>query len=152
AELEAAVAGEGLTNGPPGEVRRRYHRIALTVVVVAVLGGIASLIFFGWLTFAVVLPFITLAVLGIVLMLLAQAMPARTRTGPLEPARWRAFRNSLARLPQESRPEAAAAAGRYLPYAVAFGLNRGWIERLASVGIWAPPWFRPIGQPGGPTW
>src|SRR5262249_11120649 len=99
AALETAAAPQGLLERARGEVRRRSHGIGVAVIVVALLGGIASLIFLGWVTLAVVLPFITLAVLGLVLMWMAQAMPARTRAGALEAARWRAFRNYLARLP-----------------------------------------------------
>lgn len=149
-QLENAVAAEGLTNGAPSAVRGRYRGLGITIIVISVVAGILSLIFVGWLTPLVVLPFITIGVLGFGLTLLSRSMPARTRAGALEAARWRAFRNYLARLPQETPAEAPLAASRYLPYAIALGLNRQWVDRLASVGVPAPPWFRPLGQPTGP--
>src|SRR5262249_22781173 len=132
-ELEAAVAAEGLTNGVPTAVRRRYRGIGIGVIVVGGIGLVLSLIFLGWLTLAVVLPFITTIVFGVVLVLISPAMAARTRAGALEAARWRAFRNYLGRLPTQGGPEASLVASRYLPYAVALGLNREWVDRLASV-------------------
>jgi len=145
--LHAAVADEGLFVDNPEQVRRRYRAIGLA----AVLGGVAIAVlagaFLGWISGAVVLPGLALAVVGGVLMWIAPAMPRRTPGGALEATRWQAFRAHLA---DESRD--APVDPQHLAYAVAFGIDRTFLRRLEDTATQAPDWYGPgpmLNRPGG---
>ena len=43
-QLENAVASEGLTNGVPSKVRRRYQGIGVGIIVISIVGAIIVLI------------------------------------------------------------------------------------------------------------
>ncbi len=160
-QLERAVAEAGLTNGVASDVRRHWRGVGVGLLVLSIIGAVVAAILFGWLTGAVVLPFITLGLFGVALMWLAPKLVSRTAAGALEARRWLAFRRYLERLPRaepgpaperdEVRQRMARTAAQYLPYAIAFGLNKSWVQRLTSIGVPAPPWFRPYAGPlGGP--
>ncbi len=91
-------------------------------------------------------PFAGLAVVGAALAVAGKAMPRRTAGGAEQAARWRAFRRYLAQIDAYG---GVAAAGeifdRYLPYAIAFGLDRRWIAAFAAAGASAPSWYVPFG-------
>jgi uncharacterized membrane protein YgcG len=143
--LHQAVADEGLFVRNPETVRAWYRRAGGVLVglgvVLAIVGG-ASL---GWAIGLVWLPGIALALVGIALVAVARAMPRRTPVGALEAARWRAFRAHLA------HPDLPGSAIKPddLPYAVAFGIDRSFLQRLESVGQPPPTWYSSWGMPGG---
>ena len=61
-------------------------------------------------------------------------MPRKTRAGAEAAAKWRAFRRYLDDIEKyEGVEEAKAIFERYLPYATAFGLDRTWVAKFASV-------------------
>jgi hypothetical protein len=104
--------------------------------------------------------------------MVAKRMPRRTAAGALEAARWKAY----ARYLHKAQPDAVArVAGsrqfdtlnpderraevfeRTLPYAVALGVERNWVQKFATVGTPAPRWLTGPGIPpivviGGPSW
>jgi hypothetical protein len=88
---------------------------------------------------------------------MSRSMPRKTRQGAEAAARWHAFRRYLAsiqRFDQLGAPGPAAEIfDRYLPYAVAFGLDRSWVAAFAAVGPTVTPWYlrRPMGDSGRPN-
>jgi hypothetical protein len=80
-------------------------------------------------------------------------MPAKTRRGAKEAAKWNAFEEYLRNLEKyQGMEEASAHFDQYLPYAVAFGLDRSWIRRFKQVEYMPiPPWYYPtyLGGPYG---
>src|SRR5438067_6371575 len=88
---------------------------------------------------------------------LAPHMPRRTRAGALAAQRWAAFRRYLTGLATGRDAAQREEFERYLPYAVAFGLDRAWMERFAAAGAPAPSWYQGggpviIGTPGWYPW
>jgi hypothetical protein len=82
-------------------------------------------VLFGWVIPGVGAPGVGLVLIGLALAWLAPRMPRRTPAGALEAARWRAFRRYLQHAGQPAGP-----ADRRLPYAVAFGVDRDFLQRL----------------------
>jgi uncharacterized membrane protein YgcG len=76
------------------------------------------------------------------LVLVAGAMPRRTRQGALEAAKWRAFAAHLHDNPAIAPPS------HYLPYAVAFGIDQSYVHHLENIGSPPPAWYGRTG-PGG---
>lgn len=92
----------------------------------------------------------SLGVAGAVAGLVGQYMPAKTRKGAEEAAKWRAFREYLVNLEKyQNVEEASANFDAYLPYAVAFGLDRSWIRKFSKVqSLDVPVWYYPTYRGG----
>ncbi len=88
-----------------------------------------------------------LIVAGVGLLILGKAMPAKTRQGAEAAARWRAFKAYLERIDKlADLKQAGELFDRYLPYAVAFGMNRSWIHKFSRMeNVPAPGWYVPYG-------
>ena len=71
------------------------------------------------------------------------AMPAKTRKGAEEAAKWKAFYEYLSNLDKYGNvDEAAQRFAEYLPYAVAFGIDKSWVRRFSqSTSASIPPWY-----------
>ena len=99
-------------------------------------------------------PFAALALTGVLVMLASPFMPRRTSTGAEQAALWRAFRRYLDDIEKQTDlAQAKELFDRYLPYAIAFGLDKEWIRKFAGVDAPAPTWYYPyppviIGGPG----
>lgn len=93
------------------------------------------------------LPLIGLAVglNGLIMMIFANFMPAKTRNGAIEAAKWQAFRRYLQNLDRYDGVEAAAERfDAYLPYAVAFGIDQQWIRQFRGLDRQPiPAWYYP---------
>lgn len=140
----------------PDKTRARWKRIyKLTPILV---GVIAIVVFLttGQLTGWVVFPL----VIGLAFMFLAdrlsKAMPAKTLAGAESAAKWRAFKAYLDDIDNRlDLAESKAIFDKYLPYAVAFGLERSWVQKFAYVATPTPEWYGgdgPLVVIGGPQW
>ena len=138
----------------PDKTRARWKRIYKLIPLLAV--GIAVVVFLatGQLTGWVVFPLL----IGLVFMLLAdrlsRAMPAKTLAGAESAAKWRAFRAYLDDIDNRlDLAESKAIFDKYLPYAVAFGLEQSWVTKFAHVATPTPEWYGgdgPLVILGGP--
>ena len=157
ASLHAEAHRAGLFTADPEVVRRRYQRLGTLVIGVGALLGIATCAIVDGASEVAWWPFIALIAVGAVLRYTARVMPQRTAHGALEAARWRAYARHLHRIgPSASHAEKDGhddEIERVLPYAVALGADREWVEKLESVGAPAPRWIRnrpPVIVMGGP--
>ncbi len=82
---------------------------------------------------------------ALVFMIGGNFMPRKTQIGAEEAAKWDAFRRYLQNLDRYA--EAGMVADKfetYLPYAVAFGIDRSWIRRFSQLdNVPAPIWYYP---------
>jgi Predicted membrane protein (DUF2207) C-terminal domain/Predicted membrane protein (DUF2207) N-terminal domain len=151
-QLEAEATERGLFGEDPGAVRRRWRQRALALLFI---GGVASFLLpalFGRAADLLWLPGLALLVVGLVALVLAPRMPRRTRLGVAEALAWRAFGRHLADPKVDPAADPAAAAAN-LPYALALGVDRSWLDRFERVGSPAPRDANGIGPvilgPGG---
>lgn len=76
--------------------------------------------------------------------ILYRVMPARTRKGAEAKMRLEAFKRYLANVEKYVDLKAATDQfDKYLPYTIAFGLDRTWIKKFASIDTPAPTWYIP---------
>jgi hypothetical protein len=69
-------------------------------------------------------------------------MPRKTVAGAVAAAKWRAFQRYLEHIDQFERLDTAQDLfERYLPYAIAFGLEKSWITTFSRVATPAPRWW-----------
>ncbi len=147
----AAAVKAGLFPHNPMAVRQRYLLLGLPL---AILGGLA--LFGGftlseWLATAW-LPGAALLALGVAVPVVGVFMPRKTRKGAVEAAKWRAFRRYLSRLQDVDVAAAQDLLERYLPYAIALGVEKDFLQRLAALEeeaqrrrvtttAWWPSWY-----------
>ncbi|GBD10163.1 hypothetical protein HRbin22_02428 [Candidatus Thermoflexus japonica] len=145
AALYRAVAQAGWFAGRPDRVRGRYQLLAFAFGGLAVLAGIAAGNWSGeglWGMWAVA---VGLGGTALAWFLIAPHMPRKTRKGAELAARWRAFARGLRRLQQLAPDEARARLEAYLPYAIAFGMERRFLRQWQELApdLPPPPWYRP---------
>lgn len=143
--LHRAATEEGLFEADPENIRRRYQSRGRWLIQAGIVLAIGASVASGGRVPTAWLPGAALAALGGATHFVARAMPRRTRHGALEAARWRAFAAHLA----ETAPGNPDAARRYLPYAVAFGVDQGFLRRLEEIGAPPPSWYGNRQEPGG---
>ncbi len=149
ADLYAELVRHGYFSGSPEETRSRWARVGTIALVLAVLGGCLGIAAMGNLAPWILFPAAVLVVLALILRRLSGAMPRKTPAGSEAAAKWRAFRKYLDDIEKYERIDGAPEIfDKYLPYAVAFGLERSWVEKFATVQAPTPAWFG--GGFGGP--
>jgi hypothetical protein len=145
--LYKEVVKEKLFPVRPDSVRSRWGCGGVGLLVVAIGGGILVGGLLADITWAVILPFIALGLVGIVVSISGSFMPVKTRQGAEAASAWLAFKRYLSNLERYTKvQEATDQFDKYLPYAIAFGVERSWINRFARVDtVPIPGWYFPYG-------
>jgi uncharacterized membrane protein YgcG len=98
----------------------------------------------AWTALTSVMPVLTGILLSFAsLIVMFGLRPRITRKGAEQRAKWLAFKKYLEQIQQfVDLEEAADLFEKYLPYAIAFGIKRGWIEKFARIPQTAQPrWY-----------
>lgn len=137
--LYKEVVDRGFFFVSPDETRSKWSGYATVLTSLSIIAGIiGSMLYSPWL----LLPAGMVTVLSLVLRLTARALPKRTEKGAEEAAKWRAFERYLKDLEKYDTIETARQnVNRYLPYAIAFGLERFWVTRFYTSGANLPSWM-----------
>ena len=144
-DLYEEMVSRGYFDRNPQSTRRLYRGAGVILLVGSIVGGIFLFGLIGSFAPYVVVPIIGAAVVGLLLIIVGGSMPRKTQAGAEAAARWEAFRRYLADIERyDTVADAKQVFDRYLPYAIAFGLERSWVSKFASVGTPAPQWY------GGP--
>ncbi len=145
--LYKEVVREGFFTAEPDNVRMAWTGGGALLLVLAILFGFFAIPSVGNIAEALILLPVGLGIASVALMIAGSAMPAKTRKGAEQAALWRAFRTYLQRIEQYANLETATDQfDRYLPYAIAFGLERTWIRAFARVpSTPVPYWYYPYG-------
>jgi hypothetical protein len=130
----------------PDTVRGRYTGLGLGLLIVV--GGIG---FFAFTMLvdtagAIICPFVAVGIVAIAIIIAGQAMPVKTQKGAEESAKWKAFKRYLQDIDRYTNlEEATDQFDKYLPFAIAFGLERSWINKFSSVPTTPVPiWYYPV--------
>ncbi len=139
-----ATVDQGLFPSDPDGVRTRYFALGFGLIIVSVVLIVTLLGLLSDLTPLAVLPGIALGVSAIGLIILARFMPRKTDKGSEAASRWKAFKTYLANIDQYANMEAQKPIwDRYLPYAIAFGIDKQYIRKFENVDAPAPGWYIP---------
>ncbi len=141
----------GLFKGAPDKVRAGY----LTLGIISLIGGVLFLM----LMMGIVSNFTSFAacigigpiLFGLSLCVMSRYMPVKTEAGALEAAKWNAFKTYMQNIDKYVDLEHVTDQfEKYLPYAIAFGLERRWIHVFSQVPATPTPgWYRPVWVGGG---
>lgn len=144
-DLYEEMVDRGYFDKNPQSTRRTYRGIGLGLLIASVVGGFFLLGLIGSFAPLTIVPIIAGVIVGIILIIVGGSMPRKTQKGAEAAASWEAFRRYLADIERyDSVADAKKVFDQYLPYAIAFGLERSWVGKFASVGTPAPTWY------GGP--
>ncbi len=144
-DLYDAMVTESLFTTSPEKTRSFYVRIGLVLLGLALLSGFLTSDLADSVSQSILcLPF-SLGFVGFVMFFAGGAMPAKTRKGAEEAAKWRAFREYLQNLEKYGDVSAAAEHfDTYLAYAVAFDIDRSWVQRFSRIAtVPIPSWYYP---------
>jgi hypothetical protein len=148
--LYAEVTDRGWFAANPSTVRARWLSLAGTVLTVGVVGTVLLAI---WTHLALV--GVAVVVSGVVMLVLAGRMPARTAAGTALLAQVQGFRLYLetAEADQIRFEEGQDVFSRYLPYAIVFGVAERWADLFARIAASGEPLPEPVWYGGhGYAW
>ncbi len=148
--LYDAVVEEGYFRSSPEKTRRTYTILGIVVAALVIAFTVVlTVLFVEWVDL-IWCPAIGLVVGSVALIAVGQAMPVKTRKGAEASARWNAFRRYLKEIERYTDLETATELfERYLPYAIAFNLERRWVQKFARVETTPiPGWYHPYWMMG----
>ena len=149
-DLYAEVVRRGYFARSPEATRDAWRTGGRIAVVVAIVAGVVGVGAFADVAGFIWFPVIVLVGLALLVVVMSGSLPRKTEAGAEAAARWRAFRKYLDDIEKyEKLDEAQAIFDRYLPYAIAFGLERSWVEKFAGVQTPTPAWYGGGGFAGG---
>ena len=123
----------------PERTRSRWKSIGVFALIVAIIGGCLAISSLADIAPVIFLPIVALVGIGLIVVLISRFMPRKSPAGAEAAAKWRAFRNYLASIERyEKLDEAQGIFDRYLPYAIAFGLESSWVDKFSRVPTASP--------------
>jgi len=130
----------------PSAVRARNVGAGIGIIILGVLVGVAAYFLQGGITLFPMIPAVALGITGLVRIGFSGAMPRKTDFGSGEAQKWRAFKRYLEEIQRYTNVQAAADKfQKYLPYAVALGIEKELINQFNSVPTAMPPYYIPYG-------
>lgn len=155
-DLYEDLVRQGFFKRRPDRVRRLWSVLGGVALGMAFMGSI-FLFPLAELAGAVYCLVGALFATGVALLVGSRFMPVKTRKGAEAAAQCRAFKTYLERIDRLTDLEGAKDLfERYLPYAIAFGLQQSWVRKFARLeDVPAPRWYiphtmgRPVAAGGG---
>src|SRR3989454_3140148 len=132
----------GFYRDRPDKVQKKWYGLALGLTVLIAAGGA----YLAKLVLLTAIPFIIASIVVLLILVgFAQIMPARTETGTRALEQVLGFEEFLRRVESEhlerviiGRPELF---DKYLPYAMAFGVERQFARAFEGIYTQAPQWY-----------
>ena len=142
--MYAEVTDMGYFVANPEKTRNKWMGVAVGGLVATFVGFCAmSVLVASYANTFVCLP-IAAAVGFVALLIVAGFMPRKTEVGATEAAGWKAFKRYLQDIERyDNLQEKVAIFERFLPYAIAFGIDKSYIKKFAQVQAPAPGWYYP---------
>ncbi len=136
------VVDHGYFEKDPNKVRARYSMMGIFAPILAVIVWVVMGVIYGgdsgWLWFMA----FAAAFVFFIGMSVSNAMVRKTMAGAEAAAKWNAFKRYLEDIEQRTNlEESQEIFEQYLPYAVAFGIEKGWVTKFEQAGVPAPTWF-----------
>ncbi len=141
------AVNEGLFPENPRKVRGRYIGLSIVGIVISIATMFCVLPQIDLPITTIACPFIALVLVFIVFAVLGNFMPRKTSAGSEAAAKWKAFKAYIKDIEKYADLERATEQfDTYLPYAIAFGVERDWINTFSRVPATPiPRWYMPRG-------
>lgn len=122
-------------------VRRQYLAFGGAGILMSLVLALLAGVLLSRFTYLAACPFLGITVGAVGLMVVAFAIPRKTEIGAKEAARWEAFKRYLTAMGVKEAAKVRMRFGQYLPYAVAFGIEKQFVEKFAAAKTPAPKWW-----------
>ncbi|MFL5733203.1 MAG: DUF2207 domain-containing protein [Chloroflexia bacterium] len=130
----------------PAAVRNRSRGMGCGLLFLGAAVLALWFLFGATFSYMILLPGLALGAIGLVGYVLSGAMPRKTDFGSEEAEKWRAFKRYLEQIQRYTNvQEAADRFQKYLPYAVAMGVDQQFTRQFESVPSAMPQWYAPYG-------
>jgi len=130
-------------NAKPASTRNKYIALGVFTLFLTIVSCVGSAVILDGSEYFACVP-IGLGITGILTLIVAQSMPQATRAGAEAKMKMRAFKRYLENIERYTDLNTAKDQfDKFLPYAIAFGLERNWIKKFAAVDAPMPPWYVP---------
>ena len=144
---DEVVAASYFTRNPQ-TTRMLYTIAGIGLAIAGGVLGVAGYVLVADYAPLAILVVIALVLVGIFLAILGQFMPGKTPKGAVAAAKWRAFKRYLQQIDRYTEvAQAEAQFDTYLPYAIAFGVEKEWVRDFQAVDTPAPTWYRASAYP-----
>lgn len=129
----------------PDKTRKLYMGLGVAVAILSAVFGFVLLMFTGEYSGMAICPTVAMVFTGIGLIFVGRHMPRKTQAGAEEAARWMAFKRYLQNIEKYgSLEEAKEQFDKYLPYAIAFGIEKNYMRQFEKISdMPAPAWYGP---------
>ncbi|MFP3852822.1 MAG: DUF2207 family protein [Anaerolineales bacterium] len=148
-DLYEELVEQDLFKRRPDRVRGLWTGLGILGLVIAFVG---SFVLIPLSQYAGAFPCLAVAlgVGGVSILVASRFMPAKSVEGSEAAAKWEAFRNYMRELRDlEELENAGEIFERYLPYAIAFGMNQSFVNKFARVkNAPGPGWYVPYPRRG----
>ncbi|NPV07225.1 MAG: DUF2207 domain-containing protein [Anaerolineae bacterium] len=143
-DMYEELTQQGFFHGNPEKVRARWQGFGIAGIVLSFVAFLCLSVFisqyagtFFCLPLASGIGFLLLTIVG-------SAMPRKSEAGAEEAARWQAFKRYLEDIERyDDLGEKKSIFERFLPYAIAFGMEKEYIRKFSRVEAPAPTWYHP---------
>ncbi len=144
-QLYDDVVQYGFFPRSPETTRKLYMGLGVAVLVFSVIIGFVLLALTGEYSGMAICPTISMILTAIGLVIVGRHMPRKTKAGAEAAARWLAFKRYLKNIEKYGGLETAKEQfDKYLPYAIAFGIEKTYMRQFEKVGdMPAPMWYGP---------
>jgi uncharacterized membrane protein len=149
-ELYDEVVQAGFFPSDPNATRRKWLGLGVVGLILSFVVSFGLLCALGDYSLLAVCPGMALIATAIGLIVIASHMPRKTAKGAEEAAKWLAFKRYLETI--EKHSDLAVVKDKFeefLPYGIAFGLERSLINKFKAVDAPAPSWWGPVYPYGG---
>jgi len=142
--IYADCVARGLFPTNPHSTRMRYLGLGWLLLVIAMVSGVGTFVTAIDTVPALLAIPAVLGLLALALMALSNAMPRKTLEGAQQAATMRAFKRYLEQIQKYlNTSEAKTRFESYLPFAIAFGIEKKLVQDFARVDTPAPSWYVP---------
>ena len=145
------LIGRGYYKTSPDSARKQFGCLGGAVMAVGAAVSVLFTILLVDLTPAAICPGFGIFALAIALLVVSRYMPRKTDEGSEAVARWKAFKEYLRNIDKYTDLDAQKEIwDRWLPYAIAFGIDKDYIRKFEGVNAPAPGWYIPSPTLYGP--
>ncbi len=140
-QIETEVLKAGFFPENPKRLKQQYLAFGGAGILMGIVLSLLVLAIFSRYSLLVVCPFASIVLGAVAFIVAGFAAPKRTVTGQQHAVRWEAFRRYLKEMNTDDIKEARSSFARLLPYAVALGVDKDFVEKFATNGAPAPHWW-----------
>jgi uncharacterized membrane protein YgcG len=144
-ELYDELVRAGFFPSNPNATRRNWLGLGIVLLIISFVVACGLLTVLGDYSTLAICPGLALIATALGLIFVAPHMPRKTAKGAEEAAKWLAFKRYLQTIEKHGdMAEVKDKFEQFLPYGIAFGLERSLINKFKAVDAPAPSWWGPV--------